>query len=153
MKASNISSVVSIIERVPSFFCAVRADGTRNPEPAAHMDVRQHVLSAGRAVLDTVEREWQPLSAGELELRLDQAVEEILESELLGKLEAQPPPGVYLHLVRGETTPGPPGLPTAAAFTGRQETAADSDAVKVNMLLQDCFSIFHNIYCLYCDFM
>lgn len=107
------------------------------------MDVRQHVLSAGRAVLDALEREWQPLSAGELELRLDQAVEEILESELLGKLEAQPSSGVYLQLLPSETTPGAQGLPTAAALTGptgeqqQQETVADSDAVKyISELLQ-----------------
>uniref|UniRef100_A0A3Q3ALF9 Uncharacterized LOC108237736 n=1 Tax=Kryptolebias marmoratus TaxID=37003 RepID=A0A3Q3ALF9_KRYMA len=49
------------------------------------MDVRKHVLSAGKAVLDMVEREWQPLSAGELEHRLDQALEEILEADLLAQ--------------------------------------------------------------------
>lgn len=56
------------------------------------MDVSECVLSAGRAVLDMVEREWQPLSPGELEQRLDQAVEEMLEAELVTRVQAQPPP-------------------------------------------------------------
>ncbi|KAI3359523.1 hypothetical protein L3Q82_013924 [Scortum barcoo] len=76
---------------------------------AAHMDVNEHVLSAGRAVLDVVEREWQPLSAGELEQRLDQAVEEILEAELMARLRTQPPPAppappaaVYVQLLQDQ---------------------------------------------------
>ncbi|KAM4716880.1 uncharacterized protein FYW61_017126 [Anableps anableps] len=113
------------------------------------MDFRQHVLSAGRAVLDMMQREWEPLSAGELELRLDQAVEEMLESELLvGKLETQPSsPAVYLRLLRSNPSPGPQGLPTAAGLTGPTEEGAttsedpqeeaDSEAVKyISELLQ-----------------
>lgn len=75
------------------------------------MDVSECVLSAGRAVLDMVEREWQPLSAGELEHRLDQAVEEILESQLLAKLEKQshrrPPPTntIYVQLLQNQVVP------------------------------------------------
>ncbi|XP_034749330.1 uncharacterized protein LOC117957581 [Etheostoma cragini] len=56
------------------------------------MDVNEYVLSAGRSVLDMVEREWQPLSPGELEQRLDQAVEEILEADLIANLKTPPPP-------------------------------------------------------------
>ncbi|XP_037331268.2 uncharacterized protein LOC119219888 [Pungitius pungitius] len=56
------------------------------------MDVRESVVSAGRAVLDMAQREWQPLSPGELEQRLDQAVEEVLEAELMARLNAEPPP-------------------------------------------------------------
>ncbi|XP_032393872.1 uncharacterized protein LOC116703314 [Etheostoma spectabile] len=56
------------------------------------MDVNEYVLSAGRSVLDMVEREWQPLSPGELEQRLDQAVEEILEADLMANLKTPPPP-------------------------------------------------------------
>ncbi|KAE8282795.1 hypothetical protein D5F01_LYC18185 [Larimichthys crocea] len=64
------------------------------------MDVSECVLSAGRAVLDMVEREWQPLSPGELEQRLDQAVEEMLEAELMEKLRAQPP-AACVQLLQG----------------------------------------------------
>lgn len=42
-------------------------------------------------MLELLEREWQPLSPGELELRLDQAVEESLEAELVSGLQARPP--------------------------------------------------------------
>ncbi|KAG7238933.1 hypothetical protein INR49_030480, partial [Caranx melampygus] len=64
------------------------------------MDVSECVLSAGRAVLDMVEREWQPLSPSELEQRLDQAVEEILEADLLAKVKSQPPPTLYVQLLQ-----------------------------------------------------
>ena len=66
------------------------------------MDVREYVLSAGRAVLDMVEREWQPLSPGELEQRLDQAVEEILEADLMAKVKTQSAPAVYVHLLQSQ---------------------------------------------------
>lgn len=66
------------------------------------MDVREYVLSAGRAVLDMVEREWQPLSPGELEQRLDQAVEEILEADLMAKVKTQPAPAVYVQLLQSQ---------------------------------------------------
>uniref|UniRef100_A0A8C5AH03 Elongin B n=1 Tax=Gadus morhua TaxID=8049 RepID=A0A8C5AH03_GADMO len=55
------------------------------------MDLRDFVQSAGRAVLEMVEREWEPLSQTELEQRLDQAVEDILEADLVAKVQAQPP--------------------------------------------------------------
>uniref|UniRef100_A0A8D3DK32 Elongin B n=1 Tax=Scophthalmus maximus TaxID=52904 RepID=A0A8D3DK32_SCOMX len=75
------------------------------------MDVRACVRSAGRAVLDMVEREWQqPLSAGELEQRLDQAVEEILEGELMAELRAQPPPP-------SQQPPAGPQVPHTATTT------------------------------------
>ncbi|XP_068435274.1 putative nuclease HARBI1 [Clinocottus analis] len=76
------------------------------------MDVRECVLSAGRAVLDVVEREWQPLSPGELEQRLDQAVEDILEADLMARLEARPPPAspasAEPRVLPPETCVGPP---------------------------------------------
>lgn len=71
------------------------------------MDVDECVLSAGRAVLEVVEREWQPLSPGELEQRLDQAVEEVLEAELMARLKSQPPPTIYVQLLQNQATAGP----------------------------------------------
>lgn len=61
-----------------------------NPVPV-RMEAEGSVLSAARAVLELLEREWQPLSPGELELRLDQAVEESLEAELVSSLQDQVP--------------------------------------------------------------
>ncbi|XP_064171077.1 putative nuclease HARBI1 isoform X2 [Anguilla rostrata] len=46
------------------------------------------VASAGRAVLEMVQFDWEPLSHGELDQRLDHAVEEILEAELIEKARA-----------------------------------------------------------------
>ncbi|XP_019950153.2 uncharacterized protein [Paralichthys olivaceus] len=91
------------------------------------MDASECVLSAGRAVLDMVGREWQPLSAGELEQRLDLAVEEILEAELLSELRAQPPPAVYLHVLQSQPHVEPQVLHTAATACGPQveETPAE----------------------------
>uniref|UniRef100_A0A3Q2XED8 DDE Tnp4 domain-containing protein n=1 Tax=Hippocampus comes TaxID=109280 RepID=A0A3Q2XED8_HIPCM len=51
------------------------------------MDVDGCVLAAGRAVLDLVERDWQPLSTVELDQRLDQAVEDVLEADLIHKVK------------------------------------------------------------------
>ncbi|XP_067089307.1 putative nuclease HARBI1 isoform X1 [Osmerus mordax] len=51
-----------------------------------------YVESAGRAVLEMMQREWEPLSQGELEQSLDQAVEKILETELLSQVRVQPAP-------------------------------------------------------------
>lgn len=88
------------------------------------MDVSEHVLSAGRAVLDMVEREWQPLSPGELEQRLDQAVEEILEADLMAKLKAQPPAAtVYVQLLQSQATVQPHASHTAAAGPPVDEAA------------------------------
>ncbi|KAG7272672.1 hypothetical protein CRUP_008500 [Coryphaenoides rupestris] len=55
-------------------------------------DLGDLVRSAGRAVLDMVEREWEPLSPGELEQRLDQTVEDLLEADLVARVQAQPAP-------------------------------------------------------------
>ncbi|XP_039899789.1 protein ALP1-like isoform X1 [Simochromis diagramma] len=99
------------------------------------MDVSECVLSAGRAVLDMVEREWQPLSAGELEHRLDQAVEEILESQLLAKLEKQshrrPPPTntIYVQLLQNQV--GPQVLHTATTSSpSEQEEEKEEEAAE-----------------------
>lgn len=46
------------------------------------------VASAARSVLEMVQFDWEPLSDGELDQRLDRAVEEILEAELIEKARA-----------------------------------------------------------------
>ncbi|KAG9342900.1 hypothetical protein JZ751_015116 [Albula glossodonta] len=46
------------------------------------------VASAGRAVLEMIQFDWEPLSHGELDQRLDHAVEEILEADLIEKARA-----------------------------------------------------------------
>lgn len=106
------------------------------------MDVREYVLSAGRAVLDMVEREWQPLSPGELEQRLDQAVEEVLEAELIAKLKSQPPAALYVQLLQGQSNVQTQVLPTASS-PPEEDTpeprdpleTVDSPAVKVSLCL------------------
>lgn len=100
------------------------------------MDTRDFVLSAGRAVLDVVEREWQPLSADELDQRLDQAVEEMLESDLMAKL-SQPPPAntVYnvIQIVQSQANVGAQVLHAGATTASLSEEHVDSvdSAVKV----------------------
>lgn len=92
------------------------------------MDVGECVLSAGRAVLDMVEQEWQPLSPGELEQRLDQAVEEILEAELVARLRSQPPPTVYVQLLQNQANPGPQ-VPRSATDEETREPRVVQDPV------------------------
>lgn len=106
------------------------------------MDVNECVLLAGRAVLDMVEQEWQPLSAGELEQRLDQAMEEHLEDELLAKAKNQSPPTIYVQLLQSQASANH-AVPQSS--THEEESAeprapqqpADSVAVKVPVREQD----------------
>uniref|UniRef100_A0A3Q3EE31 Protein ALP1-like n=1 Tax=Labrus bergylta TaxID=56723 RepID=A0A3Q3EE31_9LABR len=73
-----------------------------------------------------VEREWQPLSPGELEQRLDQAVEEILEADLIAKLKTQPPPNLYVQLLPSQADVQPQVLQTTASnFQEKDETPED----------------------------
>ncbi|XP_056144217.1 putative nuclease HARBI1 [Lampris incognitus] len=87
------------------------------------MDVDEYIQSAGRAVLDMMEREWEPLSQGELEQRLDQAVEDILEADVLAKVRAQPP-AVYAQLVQTRAYAEPPFVPTEATGSDPPEEDA-----------------------------
>ena len=98
------------------------------------MDVTEHILSAGRAVLDMVEREWQPLSASELEHRLDQAVEEILESDLVAELEMQPPPPpVYVQLLQSQAKAGlHAGTATPRSHPGEEAVASQDQLLTVD---------------------
>lgn len=107
------------------------------------MDVSECVLSAGRAVLDMVEQEWQPLSAGELEQRLDQAVEEILEADLMAKLKTQPPPTVYVQLLQSQAN-----VPPRVERSSREEETpearepldnVDGAAVKVSVCICEVY--------------
>lgn len=108
---------------------------------SVQMDVREYVLSAGRAVLDMVEQEWQPLSPGELEQRLDQAVEEILEADLMAKLKSEPPPTIYVQLLQSQADVQPQVSHAATSSPPEEETpeprepqpTADSAAVKVSV--------------------
>ncbi|KAJ8347391.1 hypothetical protein SKAU_G00287920 [Synaphobranchus kaupii] len=61
-----------------------------------------YVASAGRAVLEMVQFDWEPLSHGELDQRLDHAVEEILEAELIEKARAIVGP---TYLLQSDQTP------------------------------------------------
>ncbi|XP_073350423.1 uncharacterized protein [Pagrus major] len=96
----------------------------KNNYPSLLMDVREYVLSAGRAVLDMAEREWQPLSPGELEQRLDQAVEEILEADLMAKLKTQPAPALYVQLLQSQANVQvqPQVLQTTTSSPAEEET-------------------------------
>ncbi len=102
------------------------------------MDASEYVLSAGKAVLDMVEREWQPLSPGELEQRLDKAVEEILEADLIAKLKTQPPPAIYVQLLQGQAdvqpqvVSSPPEEETPEPQERDPLAAVDRAAVKVS---------------------
>lgn len=91
------------------------------------MDVHERVLSAGRSVLELLERDWQPLSAAELDLRLDQAMEDVLEAHLLGQLDPQPP-AASVHRQR---SPAGTGFPGTRSFQAGEELKSNqlTDAV------------------------
>lgn len=111
------------------------------------MDVGECVLSAGRAVLDMVEQEWQPLSPGELEQRLDQAVEETLEAELVARLRSQPSPTIYVQILQNQANPSPQ-VPHCTTDEETQEPRVvqepvDGEALKVPVR----FSNHHHTIC------
>ncbi|CAG5897300.1 unnamed protein product [Menidia menidia] len=92
------------------------------------MDVSDCILSAGRAVLELVEREWQPLSAAELEHRLDQAVEDILEAELVSKVERQPPSTIYVQLVQSQADAGQQMVAAASGSPAEEEEEEEEES-------------------------
>ena len=105
--------------------------------------MEEYVLSAGRAVLDMVEREWQPLSPGELEQRLDQAVEGVLEAEMMATLKTQPPTALYVHSLQSQTNVQPEDLQTTTSCSSPPEEspeealeASDCAAVQVSVCVR-----------------
>ncbi|XP_028842571.1 uncharacterized protein LOC114794280 [Denticeps clupeoides] len=80
------------------------------------------VASAARAVLEMVQLDWEPLSHGELEQRLDQAVEEILEADLVARARAEGGPA--------QPQPPPPSSPQPGP-AAPQETAAVQHIVEL----------------------
>lgn len=106
------------------------------------MDVDECVLSAGRAVLDMVEQEWQPLSPGELEQRLDQAVEETLEADLVANLKAQPSPTIYVQLLQNQANVSPQ-VPQSTTDEDTQEPVG-GEALKVPLHFSSAGNNFKN---------
>ncbi|XP_058624499.1 uncharacterized protein LOC131535959 isoform X2 [Onychostoma macrolepis] len=47
------------------------------------------VAAAGRVIMDAVQAEWEPLSHWELDQRLDRAVEEMIEADLVAQVQEQ----------------------------------------------------------------
>lgn len=80
-------------------------------------------VAAGRLLIDLMQSDWEPLSHCELEQRLDRAVEEILEAELMSGGQAPAPgPGgcVFTQFSRQEET-----IPHPAAHTVTSHPAAE----------------------------
>ncbi|XP_042610759.1 uncharacterized protein LOC109060414 isoform X2 [Cyprinus carpio] len=48
---------------------------------------RRIVAAAGRVIMDAVQAEWEPLSHWELDQRLDRAVEEMIEADLVAQVQ------------------------------------------------------------------
>jgi len=54
------------------------------------MEVRKKkVAAAGRVIMDVIQAEWEPLSHWELDQRLDRAVEEMIEADLVAQVQEQ----------------------------------------------------------------
>lgn len=48
-----------------------------------------YVAAAGRAIMDLMQSEWEPLSYWELDQRLDRAVEEMLEADFMAQAQGE----------------------------------------------------------------
>ncbi|MCI4384722.1 hypothetical protein PGIGA_G00042030 [Pangasianodon gigas] len=82
---------------------------------------RWAAAAAGRLVMDAMQSDWEPLSHCELEQRLDQAVEEILEAELMSGVQGhgQGRSGcVFTQLSQQDET-----IPHTAAHTVTSDTS------------------------------
>ncbi|KAG7459917.1 hypothetical protein MATL_G00215660 [Megalops atlanticus] len=92
------------------------------------------VASAGRAVLEMIQYDWEPLSHGELEQRLDHAVEEILEADLIEKAKAQagptylPQPEPPQHIQQSTLSPQPQQLEMPQLSQESQQFQESSNA-------------------------
>ncbi|KAK2916304.1 hypothetical protein Q8A67_000678 [Cirrhinus molitorella] len=54
------------------------------------MDIcKSNVAAAGRVIMDVIQAEWEPLSHWELDQRLDRAVEEMIEADLVAQVQEQ----------------------------------------------------------------
>lgn len=54
------------------------------------MEARKWSVAApGRVIMDAVQAEWEPLSHWELDQRLDRAVEEMIEADLVAQVQEQ----------------------------------------------------------------
>lgn len=51
--------------------------------------LQQNVAAAGRVIMDVIQAEWEPLSHWELDQRLDRAVEEMIEADLVAQVQEQ----------------------------------------------------------------
>ncbi|XP_009297780.1 uncharacterized protein [Danio rerio] len=51
--------------------------------------LQQNVAAAGRVIMDAIQAEWEPLSNWELDQRLDRAVEEMIEADLVAQVQEQ----------------------------------------------------------------
>lgn len=50
---------------------------------------KKKVAAAGRVIMDVIQAEWEPLSHWELDQRLDRAVEEMIEADLVAQVQEQ----------------------------------------------------------------
>uniref|UniRef100_H2L9S9 Elongin B n=2 Tax=Oryzias latipes TaxID=8090 RepID=H2L9S9_ORYLA len=105
------------------------------------MDVTEYVLSAGKAVLDMMEREWQPLNAVELEHQLDKAVEQILESDLASTLKRKKSPCIYEQLTQSQANAAPQmrtesGSAEAVESQPKRDSVDDAAVQHISELLQ-----------------
>ncbi|XP_051995402.1 uncharacterized protein LOC127652979 [Xyrauchen texanus] len=66
------------------------------------MEVRKkYVAAAGRMIMDIIQSEWEPLSHWELDQRLDRALEEVLEADLMALAQGQSS-SVFMQLSQQE---------------------------------------------------
>ncbi|XP_062874965.1 putative nuclease HARBI1 isoform X2 [Trichomycterus rosablanca] len=90
------------------------------------MDLKSSVAAAGQLMLDVMQLDWEPLSHWELDQRLDQAVEEIIEADLMASVQGQT--GSVLVQVSDDFTAFTPEQ--AQTLTFHVSSAALSDDVQ-----------------------
>lgn len=100
------------------------------------------VISAGRAVLELMQFDWEPLSHGELDQRLDQAVEEILEANLIERAKTQTGPVCLQQIQPPEATPHPLQSEAAELSEESEQTLLSNPVEEDNHTVRVCLTMY-----------
>ncbi|XP_026064082.1 uncharacterized protein LOC113047049 [Carassius auratus] len=122
---------------------AIEANGKRGSS-VIKMEARKRIVAAaGRVIMDAVQAEWEPLSHWELDQRLDRAVEEMIEADLVAQVQEQMASVLKQTSQQEASSPADPAqtvTPRASGSRSAQESALQrahaTEAMEANPTVQ-----------------
>lgn len=98
------------------------------------------VAAAGRVIMDAVQAEWEPLSHWELDQRLDRAVEEMIEADLVAQVQEQTASVSKQASQQEDSSPAQTATPQLSESRSAQESALQrahaTEAMEANPTVQ-----------------